>query len=281
MVSTAREADTWPMDTAVGDRLHLPGRSLVVLAGLPGAGKTTLLRKLTGTDGVRALDSEDVAERLRRVPMPYRLLRPLVHALHLVQVAVALHAAVPCVLTTDPCTSPRRRRLLHHLARLSGRSLHVVLIDASPDEARDGRRRRGRDLSAARAARHERRYRLLPSSDVHCRLTRGEAARAAAIVAPETASPSTGPYPSRTKESSSMHAARRRPGIWIPALATLLGLWFGLTAPELSPVLPSPSAVAEAPQDIAVLGPDRDGPVGGTVADGDGGDPDGRPGGTR
>ena len=151
----------------------------------------TLLRKLTGTDGVRALDSEDVAARLQRLPMPYRLLRPLVHALHLLHVAIAVHAGVPCVLISDPYTSAHRRQLLGDVARLSGRSLHVVLIDASTEQARDGRLRRGRDLSAARAARHERRYRLLPSRDIHCRLTRGEAARTVAVVSPEPARPSS------------------------------------------------------------------------------------------
>jgi hypothetical protein len=62
------------------------------------------------------------------------------------------------VLTSDPFTSPLRRAVLRAAARLSGRRLQVVLVDASPAQARDGQQRRGRRLSRRRTARHEQRY---------------------------------------------------------------------------------------------------------------------------
>jgi predicted kinase len=241
--AAARAPGGGALGAEAGGEVRLPARSLVVLAGLPGAGKTTLLRRLTGADGVRALDSEDVAAALRRAPVPYRLLRPLVHALHLLRVVLAVHAGHPCVLTTDPCTSPRRRALLRTAARLSGRSLHLVVVDASPAEAGDGRRRRGRDLSPARAARHERRWARLPDSAVDLRVSR-ERARALTVAL----TPSTGPV--RTAP------VRLMPGARTAVVATLLGLWLGLTAADTWTVLPAPTPVA-AP-DAGDGGPDGD-----------------------
>jgi hypothetical protein len=58
-----------------------------VLAGLPGAGKTRPLRRLHDArpPGVRALDAEEVAARLRRdLPrVPYRMHRHVVRAARL------------------------------------------------------------------------------------------------------------------------------------------------------------------------------------------------------
>jgi len=95
------------MHIAPGLALAVPAGSLVVLAGLPGAGKTTLLRRLAAAApaGVVALDAEDVAARLRARPAAYAVLRPLVHAVHLVRVLVALAGPGRCVLTTDPMTA--------------------------------------------------------------------------------------------------------------------------------------------------------------------------------
>lgn len=138
--------------------LTVPAGSLLVLAGLPGAGKTTLLRRLDAhpAPGVQALDSEEVAVRLRPLAgrLPYRVLRPAVHALHLLRVVRAAHGPADSVLTTDPMTSPVRRCVLRLVARSSGRSLAVVLVDATEQQARDGQRSRGRALGARRMARH-------------------------------------------------------------------------------------------------------------------------------
>ncbi len=139
-------------------RLQLPPHSLVMVAGLPGAGKTTLVRRLAHSTGVLALDAEDVARHLVRVPLPYHALRPLVHTAPVVRVVAALRSGHPCVLTSDPLTSPLRRQVLRTAAHLSGRRLHVVLVHASSAQARDGQQRRGRRLSGRRMTRQEVRY---------------------------------------------------------------------------------------------------------------------------
>jgi predicted kinase len=146
-------------------RLTVPPDSLVVLAGLPGAGKTTLLRQVAAGRPARVLvlDSEEVAARLREagVGLPYGLLRPLVHALHLLRVVRAARHPAACVLTTDPMTSQVRRALLAAAARAAGRTLHLVLLDATHDEARRGQRERGRALGRRRMERHVRRWAAL------------------------------------------------------------------------------------------------------------------------
>ncbi len=161
-------------------RLDVPSNSFVVVAGLPGAGKTTLLRRLRASWGVTGLDPEDVAEALHCLRLPYGVLRPLVHVTHLARVLVALGSAAPCVLTSDPMTSPVKRRLLPLAARATSRRFEVVLIDVTPAEARDGQRRRGRSLSNRRMARHERRSHDLSKggldSAIALRLTRRQAA---------------------------------------------------------------------------------------------------------
>lgn len=181
-----------PLPSSTPVELQLPPHGLVVVAGLPGAGKTTLVRRLAGGAGVHAPDAEDVAQRLAGVPLPYRALRPLVHTAHLARVVTALWSAHPRVLTSDPLTSPVRRRALRTAARLSGRTLLVVLVHASPAQARDGQTRRGRSLSARRMSRHEQRYdswlRSALGSGVDVVLSRADAATAG-LAPPVTARP--------------------------------------------------------------------------------------------
>jgi hypothetical protein len=143
-----------------------PG-ALVVIGGLPGAGKTTLLRRLAAGSlpGVRSLDPEDVAGGAAvllgrvRAEVPYRLLRPAVHAWHLLRVAAAASGPDGVVVTTDPLTGPARLLLFRAVARLTGRSLHLVLVDATVPEAMSGQAARGRRLPPGRMARHVRRWR--------------------------------------------------------------------------------------------------------------------------
>ena len=143
--------------------LRVPGRSLVVLAGLPGAGKTTTLRRVTPSlpGDVVALDAEDVAAALRHAPVPYAALRPVVHAGHLARVVRATTGPAASVLATDPLSSPLRRLLLHCAARCTGRSLDVVLVDATVEQALAGQVERGRTLGPRRMRRHVRRWRRL------------------------------------------------------------------------------------------------------------------------
>jgi adenylylsulfate kinase-like enzyme len=70
--------------------------AVLLVAGLPGSGKTTFLRRpATGPDVV-VLDSDDVRRRLRDLGLRGRwetLLRPLVHAGHLIRVVRAVSGA--------------------------------------------------------------------------------------------------------------------------------------------------------------------------------------------
>ncbi|MCF6744509.1 ATP-binding protein [Blastococcus sp. KM273128] len=140
-----------------------PGRVLVVVGGLPGSGKTTLLRRLLAGEGptVTALDSEDVAARVRRAApgVPYRLLRPGVHAWHRWRVLRSVAGDAPLVVLTDPWTSRGWRGLVLLTAGRSGRALRLVLLDVPPQVARDGQRARGRTIPDGRTRRHAARWR--------------------------------------------------------------------------------------------------------------------------
>ena len=138
-------------------------RVLVLIGGLPGAGKTRLLdRLLAGAQaGTRGLDSEQVAAALHvlGLRLPYRWLRPVVHAVHRLRVRAVLRGRTPVVVLTDPLTSPRRRASLLRSARRAGREVRLVLVDAAPDEARRGQEDRRRAISARSMARHVARWR--------------------------------------------------------------------------------------------------------------------------
>ena len=98
-----------------------PHGVLVVVGGLPGSGKTTLLRRLLaeGAPGVVGLDSEDVAARVQAVAVrvPYRVVRPLVHAWHRVRVLRVVAGPAPVVVLTDPWTRPWWRAVVLRTAR--------------------------------------------------------------------------------------------------------------------------------------------------------------------
>ncbi|MFD2093513.1 AAA family ATPase [Blastococcus deserti] len=141
---------------------------LVVIGGLPGSGKTTLLRRLLAerVPGVTGLDSEQVTARVRRagIGLPYRLLRPFVHSWHRWRVLRGIGGPAPVVVLTDPWTSAPWRTVVLCVARAAGRSVRLVLLDASPEEARDGQTARGRAISARALRRHAKRWhRLLRS----------------------------------------------------------------------------------------------------------------------
>ena len=139
------------------------GRVLLLVGGVPGAGKTRLLARLLAQApaGTRGLDSEQVAAALHRagLRLPYRLLRPLVHAVHRARVRAVLRGGAPVVVLTDPLTSTRRRSALVRAARRAGREVHLVLLDAAAEEARRGQVDRRRAISDRSMARHVRRWR--------------------------------------------------------------------------------------------------------------------------
>ena len=139
-----------------------PHGVLVVVGGLPGSGKTTLLRRLLadGAPGVVGLDSEDVAARVQAVTVrvPYRVVRPLVHAWHRVRVLRVVAGPAPVVVLTDPWTRPWWRAAVLRTARRAGRSVRVVLLDAPRELAERGQAARGRGIPGRPMHRPARRW---------------------------------------------------------------------------------------------------------------------------
>jgi len=142
-------------------RLTFAPRALVVLGGLPGAGKTTLLERLGGVPGAVVLDSAGATARWRRLPVPYRALRPFAHLEHHARIALAVVTAPGGVVVHETATRAASRRWLLALARLARRPAHLVLLDVDPATARAGQVARARVVPAASQARHARRWRAL------------------------------------------------------------------------------------------------------------------------
>jgi predicted kinase len=129
----------------------LPGRSLLLVAGMPGAGKSTLLARLPAQPDVVVLDSDAERAALRPVfgAVPYQFYRPLVHASHRLAVLVAAFSAVHTVVVHLPATGARTRAAVALLARLSGRAAHLLWLHVDPADARAGQRARGRVVGDA------------------------------------------------------------------------------------------------------------------------------------
>ena len=138
-------------------RLTVSRRSLVLVAGLPGAGKSTLMRGVQPRDGLRVSDSDQVrgaAFRLLPDRVSYRLVRPAVHLIHRLHLAFLLFGSSPIVIVHLPATSAYQRRALTGLARLSRRTTHLLWLDASAAEAREGQRARDRMITSRSFERH-------------------------------------------------------------------------------------------------------------------------------
>jgi hypothetical protein len=132
-----------------------PGsHDVVVVAGLPGAGKTTL-----AASEPRALDSDHVraAWAARLTAIPYPVWRPLVHAWHWVAVWRALGRA-DGVVVVRPFTTGWLRRAVLRRARRRHRAVHLLVVDATPAQARAGQHARGRRVGERAMRRHERRW---------------------------------------------------------------------------------------------------------------------------
>jgi predicted kinase len=141
-------------------RVVAPGRSLTLVAGLPGAGKSTLLRGLAQRAGLAVLDSETQRRALSMLlpaRTPYLFYRPVVHLLHRAAIVQRAFGRTDSVVVHLPATGPGLRRLVRALARVTGRTAHLVWIEVSIDEAVEGQRRRGRTLNQRSFARHARR----------------------------------------------------------------------------------------------------------------------------
>jgi len=140
-------------------RLAVPGRTLVLVAGMPGAGKSTLLAGLPRRPDTVVLDSDEHRAALaRRFPrLPYRRYRGLVHLRHRLAVVRAACSGAPTVVVHLPATSVVLRTVAAVLAALTGRAAHLLWLHVDPDEALRGQRQRGRLVPSASFAGHARR----------------------------------------------------------------------------------------------------------------------------
>ncbi|HVH21111.1 MAG TPA: AAA family ATPase [Pseudonocardia sp.] len=127
-------------------RIDLPGRTLLLVAGMPGAGKSTLLARLPAAPGLVVLDSDAYREALRRMlpGLPYAWYRPLVHLWHRIAVLLAALSDMPTLVVHLPATDERTRAAMARLAALTGRTAHLLWLHADPAEARRGQYARGR-----------------------------------------------------------------------------------------------------------------------------------------
>jgi predicted kinase len=140
-------------------RLALPGRTLLLVAGMPGAGKSTLLASLPPADGLTLLDSEAQRAALRPLAggMPYAVQRPVVHLLHRTAVVAAAMSATPTVVVHLPATQPGIRAAMARLAAVTRREAHLLWLQADAAEARRGQYARGRLVQEASFCAHARR----------------------------------------------------------------------------------------------------------------------------
>ncbi|GAA0390394.1 ATP-binding protein [Acrocarpospora corrugata] len=159
-----------PRSTAL--EIAFPPRALVLLTGLPGAGKSTLLNQLYGLrgdethpvlrHGTLVIDSRQVRVRWARLlaRLPRRGRSLVVHVTHLWRIARALPNGRP-VVAHSRAAWPHLLYGFALLARLTGRRLHVVLLDVPPETARAGQVTRGRVVPEVTFARHRRRWQRL------------------------------------------------------------------------------------------------------------------------
>ncbi|MFF0502972.1 AAA family ATPase [Streptomyces fimicarius] len=133
--------------------LDFTAGDVVVVSGLPGSGKSTLIRRAVRG---RAIDSQNTrdswAAALPRL-LPYALYRPLVRAAHYLGLWNALRSG-ESVVVHDCGTQTWVRGWLARHAVSRGRALHLILLDVTPEVARQGQRERGRGVSGYAFARH-------------------------------------------------------------------------------------------------------------------------------
>jgi len=120
-------------------RFSFPDNAVIVAAGLPGAGTS-----------VEVVDTDDQRRDGGRASYVRRYGRIL----------AAVRGSRPVVIHSRG-TVGTLRRAITLVAALHGRPVHLILLDASWEEAEDGQRRRGRGVSRRRMDRELRRWRRL------------------------------------------------------------------------------------------------------------------------
>lgn len=157
--------------------LTLPGRSLVLVAGIPGAGKSSLLRRLPADrEGLAVLDSDPVRDWLRdRLPegTAYSRYRWLVHLWHRMRIVLLAFGLVGPLVVHLPATGAATRAAVLALAVLAARRPFLVWIDVDPGQARAGQLGRGRVLGQACFDRHARRGEAFAAALRNGRVPRG------------------------------------------------------------------------------------------------------------
>jgi predicted kinase len=137
------------LDT-VAVRLSYPANAVVVVAGLPGAGKSTLIRRVVDRSAVEVVDTDDQRRDGGRAS----------YVRHYGRILAAVRGSRPVVIHSRG-TVGTLRRAIALVAALHGKPAHLILLDASWEEAEDGQRKRGRGVSRARMDRELRRWRRL------------------------------------------------------------------------------------------------------------------------
>ncbi|MFF3291512.1 AAA family ATPase [Streptomyces sp. NPDC003023] len=128
---------------------------VVVVSGLPGSGKSTLMRRAAQGRGIDSQDTRDRWDAVAPRFLPYAVYRPLVRLAHYAGLRRALRSG-ESVVVHDCGTQAWVRRWLARETRRRGTSLHLVLLDVTPQVARAGQRERGRGVSGYAFARHRR-----------------------------------------------------------------------------------------------------------------------------
>lgn len=126
--------------------------AVVVLGGVPGAGKSTLLRRAVDHDEVAVVDTD--LRRAAGTASRWKSVRVFQHYTALWR---AVAGGRPVVLHSRGTTAFARRAVVR-LARLHSRPAHLLLLDASREEAVEGQLDRGRTIAAHEMDLHVRRF---------------------------------------------------------------------------------------------------------------------------
>ncbi|GAQ58647.1 AAA family ATPase [Streptomyces acidiscabies] len=128
-------------------------RDLVVVTGLPGSGKSTLMRRTVHGAGIDSQDTRDRWDARTPAWLPYAVYRPLVRLAHYAGLWRALRSGKG-VVVHDCGTQSWVRNWLARASRRRGGTLHLLLLDVTPDTALEGQRERGRGVSRYAFLRH-------------------------------------------------------------------------------------------------------------------------------